>query len=47
MTIEEQLDLDRVLLGSKGQANQILVIDCLTLYAANLLEAERENSGPN
>jgi adenosylcobinamide kinase/adenosylcobinamide-phosphate guanylyltransferase len=44
-TIEEPLDLDRVLL-EQGPSHQILVIDCLTLYAANLLEAERETQAP-
>jgi adenosylcobinamide kinase / adenosylcobinamide-phosphate guanylyltransferase len=38
-TIEEPLDLDRVL-AEEGSNCRILVIDCLTLYAANLLEAE-------
>jgi adenosylcobinamide kinase/adenosylcobinamide-phosphate guanylyltransferase len=39
-TIEEPLDLDRVLV-EEGAKHGILVVDCLTLYAANLLEAER------
>ena len=41
-TIEEPLDLDRVLV-QEGAKHRILVVDCLTLYAANLLEAERGN----
>jgi adenosylcobinamide kinase/adenosylcobinamide-phosphate guanylyltransferase len=41
-TIEEPLDLDRVLV-EEGSKHRILVVDCLTLYAANLLEAERGN----
>jgi adenosylcobinamide kinase/adenosylcobinamide-phosphate guanylyltransferase len=41
-TIEEPLDLDRVLV-EEGAKHRILVVDCLTLYAANLLEAERGN----
>jgi adenosylcobinamide kinase/adenosylcobinamide-phosphate guanylyltransferase len=41
-TIEEPLDLDRVL-AEEGSACRILVVDCLTLYAANLLEAETEH----
>ena len=39
-TIEEPLDLDKVL-ATEGSNYQMLVVDCLTLYAANLLEAER------
>ena len=38
-TIEEPLDLDRVL-AEEGLNYPIVVVDCLTLYAANLLEAE-------
>jgi adenosylcobinamide kinase/adenosylcobinamide-phosphate guanylyltransferase len=41
-TIEEPLDLDRVLV-EEGAKHRILVVDCLTLYVANLLEAERGN----
>jgi adenosylcobinamide kinase/adenosylcobinamide-phosphate guanylyltransferase len=41
-TIEEPLELDRVL-AEEGSKHAILVVDCLTLYAANLLEAERGN----
>jgi len=41
-TIEEPLNLDRVLV-EEGPKHQILLVDCLTLYAANLLEADRGN----
>ncbi|MFZ0771809.1 MAG: bifunctional adenosylcobinamide kinase/adenosylcobinamide-phosphate guanylyltransferase [Candidatus Sulfotelmatobacter sp.] len=41
-TIEEPLHLDRVL-AEEGSSHQIVVVDCLTLYAANLLEAEHGN----
>jgi adenosylcobinamide kinase/adenosylcobinamide-phosphate guanylyltransferase len=41
-TIEEPLALDRVL-AEEGPNYRIAVVDCLTLYAANLLEAERGN----
>jgi adenosylcobinamide kinase/adenosylcobinamide-phosphate guanylyltransferase len=41
-TIEEPLDLDRVL-AEEGLTHRILVVDFLTLYAANLLEAECGN----
>jgi adenosylcobinamide kinase/adenosylcobinamide-phosphate guanylyltransferase len=42
LTIEEPLDLDRVL-AEEGANCRMAVIDCLTLYAANLLEAEHGN----
>jgi adenosylcobinamide kinase/adenosylcobinamide-phosphate guanylyltransferase len=41
-TIEEPLELDRIL-AEEASKHQMLVVDCLTLYAANLLEAERGN----
>src|SRR5713226_3087755 len=41
-TIEEPLELDRVL-TEEAPKHRMLVVDCLTLYAANLLEAERGN----
>lgn len=41
-TIEEPLELDRVL-TEEAPNHQMLVVDCLTLYAANLLEAECGN----
>jgi adenosylcobinamide kinase/adenosylcobinamide-phosphate guanylyltransferase len=40
-TIEEPLDLDRVL-AEEGSNYRMLIVDCLTLYASNLLEAERD-----
>ncbi|HEX4786737.1 MAG TPA: bifunctional adenosylcobinamide kinase/adenosylcobinamide-phosphate guanylyltransferase [Candidatus Sulfotelmatobacter sp.] len=41
-TIEESLHIDRVLV-QEGSNYQMLLVDCLTLYAANLLDAERGN----
>jgi adenosylcobinamide kinase/adenosylcobinamide-phosphate guanylyltransferase len=41
-TIEEPLDLDRVL-AEEGSNHRMLVVDCLTLYAANLLDADHGN----
>jgi adenosylcobinamide kinase / adenosylcobinamide-phosphate guanylyltransferase len=41
-TIEEPLHIDRVL-AQEGSNYQMLLVDCLTLYAANLLDAERGN----
>ena len=41
-TIEEPLDLDRVL-RNEGSNHRMIVIDCLTLYAANLIDAELGN----
>jgi adenosylcobinamide kinase/adenosylcobinamide-phosphate guanylyltransferase len=41
-TIEEPLHIDRVLV-QEGSNYQMLLVDCLTLYAANLLDAERGN----
>jgi adenosylcobinamide kinase/adenosylcobinamide-phosphate guanylyltransferase len=38
-TIEEPLDLASVL-AEQGSRYRIIVVDCLTLYAANLLDAE-------
>jgi adenosylcobinamide kinase/adenosylcobinamide-phosphate guanylyltransferase len=38
-TIEEPLDVDQVL-TRESVDHKLLVIDCLTLYAANVLEAE-------
>jgi adenosylcobinamide kinase/adenosylcobinamide-phosphate guanylyltransferase len=42
LTVEEPLELPRVLSDYELSCDMI-VIDCLTLYAANLLEAEGEN----
>jgi adenosylcobinamide kinase/adenosylcobinamide-phosphate guanylyltransferase len=44
-TIEEPLDLDKVL-AEEGSNYPIVVVDCLTLYAANLLETEHGNLIP-
>ena len=41
-TIEEPLDLAGVM-AEQGSNYRIVVVDCLTLYAANLLEAEHGN----
>ena len=41
-TIEEPLHIDRVLV-QEGSNYRMLLVDCLTLYAANLLDAERGN----
>jgi len=41
-TIEEPLHIDRVLV-QEGSNYQMLLVDCLTLYAANLLDAECGN----
>jgi adenosylcobinamide kinase/adenosylcobinamide-phosphate guanylyltransferase len=41
-TVEEPLDLDRALV-EEGPRHQLVLIDCLTLYAANLLAAESGN----
>lgn len=41
-TIEEPLHIDRVLV-QEGSNYQMLLVDCLTLYAANLLDAEHGN----
>lgn len=41
-TIEEPLALDRVL-EQNDSGNQLFLIDCLTLFASNLLEAELGN----
>lgn len=41
-TIEEPLDLASVL-AEQGSSYRIIVVDCLTLYAANLLDAEHKD----
>jgi len=41
-TIEEPLDLDRVLV-EEGSNYRMLLVDCLTFYAASLLDAEHGN----
>jgi adenosylcobinamide kinase/adenosylcobinamide-phosphate guanylyltransferase len=42
-TVEEPLELAPVL-AEHGLTNRLLIIDCLTVFAANLLEAEGGNS---
>ena len=42
-TIEEPLDLPKVL-GENGLGSEVIVVDCLTIFAANLLEVEGEDS---
>jgi adenosylcobinamide kinase/adenosylcobinamide-phosphate guanylyltransferase len=42
-TVEEPLDLPKVL-GEHELASEVIVVDCLTIFAANLLEAEGEDS---
>ena len=41
-TREEPLKLDEAIAESEG-ASELIIIDCLTLFAANLLEAHSEN----
>jgi adenosylcobinamide kinase/adenosylcobinamide-phosphate guanylyltransferase len=42
-TVEEQLDLARAIALSDAQC-ELVLIDCLTLYAANLMEAHGEDA---
>jgi adenosylcobinamide kinase/adenosylcobinamide-phosphate guanylyltransferase len=42
LTIEEPLDLPKVLAEHESDSD-VVVVDCLTVYAANLLEAEGED----
>jgi adenosylcobinamide kinase/adenosylcobinamide-phosphate guanylyltransferase len=42
LTIEEPLNLPRVLAEHESDSD-VVVVDCLTVYAANLLEAEGED----
>jgi adenosylcobinamide kinase/adenosylcobinamide-phosphate guanylyltransferase len=42
-TIEEPLDLPTVL-GENALGSDVMVVDCLTIFAANLLEVEGEDS---
>ena len=44
LTVEEPLDLPRVLAEHERQS-EVIVVDCLTIFAANLMEAEGENEG--
>jgi adenosylcobinamide kinase / adenosylcobinamide-phosphate guanylyltransferase len=42
-TVEEPLDLPKVLAEHELES-EVIIVDCLTIFAANLLEAEGENS---
>ena len=42
-TIEEALDLPKVL-AENAVGTDVILIDCLTIFAANLLEVEREHN---
>jgi adenosylcobinamide kinase/adenosylcobinamide-phosphate guanylyltransferase len=42
-TVEEPLDLPKVLAEHEIES-EVIVVDCLTIFAANLLEAEGEDS---
>jgi adenosylcobinamide kinase/adenosylcobinamide-phosphate guanylyltransferase len=42
LTVEEPLDLSKVL-GQHELDCEVIVVDCLTIFAANLMEAEGEN----
>ena len=43
VTVEEPLELPQVLAHHEFEC-EVIVVDCLTIYAANLLEAEGENN---
>jgi adenosylcobinamide kinase/adenosylcobinamide-phosphate guanylyltransferase len=43
LTVEEPLDLPKVL-AEQELESEVIVVDCLTIYAANLLEAEGDNN---
>lgn len=43
LTVEEPLELPMVLTEREGDSD-VIVIDCLTIYTANLMEAEGKNS---
>jgi adenosylcobinamide kinase/adenosylcobinamide-phosphate guanylyltransferase len=43
LTVEEPLELPAVL-AQYGEDCDVIVVDCLTIFAANLLEAEGENA---
>ncbi len=43
LTVEEPLDLPKVLAQYEPDC-EVIVVDCLTIFAANLLESEGENS---
>jgi adenosylcobinamide kinase/adenosylcobinamide-phosphate guanylyltransferase len=42
ITVEEPLELAQVL-TQRGQSCDVMVVDCLTIFAANLLEAEGDD----
>jgi adenosylcobinamide kinase / adenosylcobinamide-phosphate guanylyltransferase len=44
LTVEEPLELPKVLAQHEFDS-EVIVVDCLTIFAANLLEAEGEDSG--
>jgi adenosylcobinamide kinase/adenosylcobinamide-phosphate guanylyltransferase len=44
LTIEEPLELPKVLAEHELEC-EVIVVDCLTIFAANLLETEGEDSG--
>jgi adenosylcobinamide kinase/adenosylcobinamide-phosphate guanylyltransferase len=44
LTVEEPLDLPKVLAEHELDC-EVIVVDCLTIFAANLLEAEGEDNG--
>jgi adenosylcobinamide kinase/adenosylcobinamide-phosphate guanylyltransferase len=44
ITVEEPLELVQVL-TQRGQSCDVMVVDCLTIFAANLLEAEGDEEG--
>lgn len=43
LTVEEPVELPQVL-AQHGADNEVIVIDCLTIFAANLLEVEGEDT---
>ena len=43
LTVEEPLELAKVL-EEQERNSEVIVVDCLTIFAANLLETEGENS---
>jgi adenosylcobinamide kinase/adenosylcobinamide-phosphate guanylyltransferase len=44
ITVEEPLELVQVL-AQRGTSCDVMVVDCLTIFAANLLEAEGDDRG--
>jgi adenosylcobinamide kinase/adenosylcobinamide-phosphate guanylyltransferase len=46
LTVEEPLELPKVLAEHEDSCD-VIVIDCLTIFVANLMEAEGENSAIN